>query len=273
MASTTEAVTINGVTIPALGLGTAPMTGRECRVAVEQALELGYRHVDTAQMYNNEDAVGAGITAAAVDREDVFVTTKLNRGNVAPEKVLSSVEASLDRLDTTYIDLLLIHAPSNRVQITDTIGAMNDLQDRGLVHHIGVSNFSVEQTRAAMEASRTPIVTNQVQYNPYHRRDNLLAFCIQHDVSLTAYTPLAKGRVATNETLITIGEQYGKTGAQVALRWLLQQSNVIAIPKASRSEHLQENFDVFDFKLTDDEMDAIFAVTGGVIDRLREMFQ
>ena len=220
MVPTTEAVTINNVTIPALGLGTAPMTGRECRLAVEQALELGYHHVDTAQMYNNEDAVGAGITAAAVDREDVFVTTKLNRENVAPARVVSSVEASLDRLDTTYIDLLLIHAPSNRVHIADTIGAMNELQDRGLVHQIGVSNFSIEQTRAAMEASRTPIVTNQVKYNPYYRRDNLLAFCIQHDVSLTAYTPLAKGRVGTDETLITIGERYGKTGTQVTLRWL-----------------------------------------------------
>ncbi|MFH5801640.1 aldo/keto reductase [Haladaptatus sp. CMAA 1911] len=241
-------------------------------MAVEQALELGYRHVDTAQMYN-EDAVGAGITAAAVDREDVFVTTKLNRGNVASEKVVSSVEASLDRLNPTYVDLLLIHAPNNRVHITDTIGAMNDLQDRGYVHHIGVSNFSIDQTRAAMEASRTPIVTNQVQYNPYHRRDSLLTFCIQHNVSLTAYTPMAKGRVATDETLITIGEWYSKTGAQVALRWLLQPSNVIAIPKPSRSEHRRENLNVFDFELTDDEMEAVFAVTGGVIDRLREVFR
>jgi 2,5-diketo-D-gluconate reductase B len=273
MAPMTETVTINDTTIPALGFGTAQMTGRECRVAVEQALELGYRHVDTAQMYNNEDAVGAGITAAGVDREDVFVTTKLNRGNVAPERVVSSVEASLDRLDTAYIDLLLIHAPSNRVPIADTIGAMNDLQDRGFVHQIGVSNFSIGQTRAAMEASRTPIATNQVKYNPYRRRDELLAFCIQHDVSLTAYTPLAKGRVATDETLVTIAERYGKTGAQVTLRWLLQQSNVIAIPKASRSQHMQENLDVFDFELTDDEMEAVFAVTGGVIDRLRELFR
>ncbi|GAA0253981.1 aldo/keto reductase [Haladaptatus pallidirubidus] len=266
-------VTIDDATIPILGLGTAPMTGRKCRVAVKQALELGYRHVDTAQMYGNEDAVGAGIAAAAVDRADVFVTTKLNRSNLASEKALSSVEASLDRLNMAYIDLLLIHAPSNRTPIAETIEAMNDLQERSLVHHIGVSNFSVKQTKAAIEASATPLVTNQVKYNPYNRQDELLEFCIDRDVSLTAYTPLAKGRVANDETLVAIGERYGKTGAQVALRWLLQQSNVIAIPKASSAEHLQENLDVFDFELTDEEMDAVFAVEGGLVDRFRGLFR
>ncbi|WP_458207897.1 aldo/keto reductase [Haladaptatus sp. NG-SE-30] len=269
----TESVTVDDATIPSLGLGTAPMTGRECRQAVEQALKLDYRHVDTAQMYDNEDAVGEGIAASDVDRSDVFVTTKLNRGNLSSEKVLSSVDASLDRLDTTYVDLLLIHAPSSRIPIAETIEAMNELQEQGLVHHIGVSNFSTDQMQAAIDTSETPIVTNQVKYNPYHRQDDLLEFCIEQDVTLTAYTPLAKGRVADDETLVRIGERYGKTGAQVALRWLLQQTNVIAIPKASRGEHLRENLDVFDFELTDGEMDAVFAVEGGLVDRLRSLFR
>jgi 2,5-diketo-D-gluconate reductase B len=273
MPPVTESVTVDDATIPALGLGTAPMTGRECHTAVEQALELGYRHVDTAQMYDNEEAVGAGIAAAEVDRADIFVTTKLNRGNLASENVRSSVDASLDQLDTAYVDLLLIHAPSHRVPIAETVKAMNNLQERDQVRHIGVSNFSVEQTQAAIEASETPIVTNQVKYNPYHRQDELLEFCIEQDVSLTAYTPLAKGRVANDETLVTIGERYGKTGAQVTLRWLHQQPNVIAIPKASHTEHLQENLDVFDFELTDEEMDAVFAVEGGLVDRLRGLFR
>jgi diketogulonate reductase-like aldo/keto reductase len=265
-----ETVTVHGATVPKVGLGTARMTGRTCRDAVERALELGYRHVDTAQMYDNEDAVGAGIAAANVDRDDVFVTTKVDRGNVAYDDVLSSVDASLDRLDAGYVDLLLIHAPSERVPVAETVEAMNDLQDRGVVRHVGVSNFSVEQVRTATAASETPIVTNQVKYHPFYHQDDLLEFCIDEDVILTAYSPLARGSVADDDRLAEVGDRYGKTGAQVALRWLVQQPNVVAIPKAADGDHLEENLDVFDFALDDDEMRRVFEAQGGLVDRLRD---
>jgi diketogulonate reductase-like aldo/keto reductase len=264
-----KTVTVQGVDVPALGLGTARMEGEECRDAVETALDIGYRHLDTAQMYDNEAAVGAALGNHSVDREDVFVTTKIHPSKLAPEDVRSSFEASLDRLDTAYVDLLLIHAPRDSAPIEETVGAMNALQEEGAVRHIGVSNFSVDQTRAAIDASRTPIVTNQVEYHPSNEQTDLLPFCIDNDVMLTAYSPLAKGGVANDETLTEIGDRYDKTPAQVALRWLLQQDRVAAIPKASSRDHMVENFEVFDFELSDEEMEAVFDLQGGLLDRLR----
>lgn len=263
-----EHVTVHEAAVPALGLGTYPMKGEDCRVAVRTALELGYRHIDTAQMYTNEAAVGDAIAAAPVDREDVFLVTKVLSENLAEDDLRRSVDASLDALNTT-IDLLLIHSPSRSVPIAESIGAMNQLQERGDVEHIGVSNFSVDQLEAAMAASATPILTNQVEYHPFERRDDLLAFCLDNEVMLTAYSPLARGRVTGDDTLERIGDRYDKTAAQVALRWLLQQELVSAIPKAARRTHQAENLDVFDFELTPEEMAAIFDLGGGLVDRLR----
>jgi diketogulonate reductase-like aldo/keto reductase len=268
-----ESLSVQGATIPRLGLGTARMTGRECRETVRRALGLGYRHLDTAQMYDNESAVGAGIADASVDRDEVFLTTKLDRGNRNRRAVGESTRESLARLDTEYVDLLLIHSPPASVPIAETVGAMNELQADGLVEHVGVSNFSVEQTKTAMDASETPIVTNQVEYHPGHRQDDLLAFCLDADVSLTAYSPLAVGRILDDETLTAVGERRGKSTAQVALRWLLQQQNVVAIPKAADPEHLEANLDVFEFSLTEAEMDEIFAIRGGLRERLRSLLR
>ncbi len=251
-------VSVQGVSVPALGLGTYTMKGEVCRRACREAFELGYRHVDTAQMYDNEAAVGAAIDASAVPREAFFVVTKLLRRNLAPGDVRKSFEASLDRLDMAFVDLLLIHAPSRSVPIPETIGAMNELQDEGLVDHIGVSNFSVDQCRTAMRASRTPVLTNQVKYHPFHAQDKMLAFCVENDQMLTAYTPLARGRILEDDTLRDIAERRGKTPAQVALRWLIQQPNVAAIPRSQSPDHLRENIKLFDFTLTDDEMKRVF---------------
>lgn len=262
-------VTAHGVDVPALGFGTWPMRGETCRTAVRTALEYGYRHVDTAQMYQNEAAVGRAIADSGVPREDVFLVTKLLRGNLAHEDVLRSTAASLERLDTDYVDLLLIHSPSRSVPIEETIGAMNRLQAEGTVEHIGVSNFSVAQLEAAMEASETPVLTDQVEYHPFTSQSDLLEFCLDHDVVLTAYSPVARGRVLGNDTLGEIGERYGKTPAQVALRWLVQQEIVAAIPKAATPEHIAENVDVFDFELTPDEMERVFDLQGGLLTRLR----
>jgi diketogulonate reductase-like aldo/keto reductase len=265
-----EYVTVEGVDVPALGFGTWPMKGEACRSAVRTALEHGYRHIDTAQMYKNETAVGRAIAESEVPREDVFLVTKLLSGNLAHDDVLRTTRASLDRLDTDFVDLLLIHSPSRSVPIEESIGAMNRLQADGLVEHIGVSNFSVSQLEAAMDASETPILTDQVEYHPFTSQGDLLEFCLDHGVVLTAYSPLARGRVVGNETLEGIGERYGKTAAQVALRWLVQQELVAAIPKASTPEHIRENVGIFDFELTADEMERIFDLQGGLVSRLRD---
>jgi diketogulonate reductase-like aldo/keto reductase len=252
-----EHVTAQGVEVPAIGLGTWRMTGETCRRAVGEALELGYRHVDTAQMYGNERAVGAAIAAADVDREEVFLTTKLALSNRTAEGVVRSTRASLNRLRTEYVDLLLIHQPHPTVADAETLDAMGKLVDEGLVRHVGVSNFSVDRLQRAREASPAPILTNQVQYHPFWDQTELLDYCRIHDLVLTAYSPLAHGGAIDDDTLDAIGARYGKSGAQVALRWLIQQDGVVAIPKSTSREHLRANLAVFDFALTDREVEAI----------------
>lgn len=257
-----EYVSVQGATIPALGFGTARMEATETRNAVANALELGYRHIDTAQMYGNEDAVGAAVEAADVARDEVFLVTKILSRNLAADALRSSFAESLDRLRMESVDLLLIHSPSPSVPIAESIDAMNELQAEGRVDHIGVSNFSVQQLRDAQEASRTPIVTNQVEYHPFKDQSELLAYCVDQDVMLTAYSPLNVGHGLENETLVRIGDRHGKSPAQVALRWLIQQENVSAIPKASKPHHQKANIDIFDFELTTDEMDALYQGDG-----------
>lgn len=286
-----EKVTIQGTEVPAVGLGTGWMSGEECADAVETALELGYRRIDTAQMYGNEGAVGRGIERSDVPREDVFVTTKLNRsliesmgytlttgrpletgirrGNLKKERVADSVERSLERLGTSYVDLLLIHAPGVRVPVRETIEAMNHLRDEGKVSNIGVSNFSRELLERAVEVSDSPILSNQVKYNVFYEQDEVLDHCVENDMMLTAYTPLNHGKRLEDEVLVEIGKRHGKTPAQVTLRWLVQQENVSAIPKASTRGHQEENIDIFDFELDDYEMERIDALDGGIVDTVK----
>lgn len=262
-------VSVNGVDVPALGFGTARMdTDQERRQAVETALDVGYRHIDTAQAYGSEAAVGEALAASDVDREDVFLTTKLSGANRAHDDVIESTGASLDRLGTDYVDLLLIHAPNDDVPLEETLDAMNELRDDGLVRNIGVSNFSVAQLREAMERSEAPILTNQIEYHVLERRDDLLSLCREEDVMLTAYSPLAVGDLADDPMLERIGQQVGKSAAQVAIRWLIQQPKVSAIPMSSSPEHIRSNFDVFDFQLTDDEMEEL-SDRGGTVDVIR----
>ena len=265
-----EEARARGATVPSLGLGTYRLRGPDCTHVVVEALAVGYRHLDTAEMYDNHGPIGEALAAAPVDRDDVFLATKVWRTNLAPTRVIAAVEDALSALGTDYVDLLLVHWPNDRVPIEDTMGAMNRLQREGRVRHVGVSNFSVEQLAAADAASETGVVTNQVRYNPYERRDDLLAYCLDHDVLLTAYSPLARGDVAEDATLEAIGEAHGKTGAQVALRWLLQQEGVVAIPKTGRRDRLRENLDVFDFELSDAEMERIFDLGGDLSPALRD---
>ncbi len=264
----TATIEVEGATIPKLGFGTARMTGSECQQAVETALATGYRHVDTAQMYDNEGAVGTAIATSEVDRDDVFVTTKIDTSNLAYADVHDSTRASLARLGLSTIDLLLIHAPRSRPTVSETLRAMNELQEEGVVDHIGVSNFSLDQLETAREHSETPIVTNQVKYHPYHHQHDLLEYCIDHEICLTAYSPLAEGAVPGDDRLDAIGEPYGKTATQVALRWLLQQPYVAAIPKASSRDHIEANADVFDFELTAEELREVFDLGESIWNRI-----
>lgn len=266
-----EYVTVRGESVPALGLGTWKLRGKACRETVRTALDTGYRHVDTAAYYENQHEIGEAITESPIDREELFVTTKVRGSNLAAADVRESFADSRAALGLDVVDLFLIHWPSSSVPIGETIGAMNDLQSEGDLRHIGVSNFSTRQLREAIEASETPILTNQVEYHPFQDRGDLLTLCIEEDVMLTAYSPLDRGssRLIDNDTLGGIGAKYDKTAAQVALRWLVQQEMVSAIPKATSREHLEANFDVFDFELTDEEMARVFDLQGGLIDRVR----
>lgn len=247
--------TFQNVRVPVIGLGTWPLRGNECRDAVLDALEIGYRHIDTAQSYKNEAAVGAAVVDSGLPRDEVFVTTKIDARNNAPALVRSSTEASLRRLGIEYIDLLLIHWPSTEIEPEATLDAMLDLQREGKIRHLGVSNYPPSYLRRAI--AHAPILCNQVEYHPLLRQDDLLNICRDHDVMLTAFSPLAKGEVLQQKVLQNIGESYHKTPAQVALRWLIQQDNVAVVPKAASHEHRVQNFDINDFHLTGEEIKQI----------------
>ena len=252
-----EYVTVQDTEVPALGLGTWRMRGPTCRRAVATALELGYRHIDTAQAYGNERQVGAALAQSAVAREELFLTTKLGSSNRDHDSVLASTRESLRKLDTDFVDLLLIHQPNTRTPLEETIGAMDELVADGLVNHIGVSNFGVKRLHAAREHATAPILTNQVQYHPFWDQTRLLDYCQIHDLMLTAYSPLAHGGAVSDDLLEEVGARYGKTPAQVALRWLVQQDNVSTVPKSTSPAHLESNLGIFDFELTEAEMRAI----------------
>ena len=254
-----QTVEVNGASIPVIGLGTWELRGRACARLVEQALRLGYRHIDTAQMYENEREVGEGVRASGIKRSDVFVTTKIWTTHFAPNDLLRSTKESLVHLRMSEVDLLLLHWPNPQVPLEETLGGLAEAQRLGLTRHIGVSNFTVALIEEAVAKSTTPLVCNQVEYHPYLDQNKVLAACRAHDLALVAYSPVAKGRVKNAEVLTRIGARYGKTAAQICLRWLIQQ-DVVAIPRTSKIERLSENLEIFDFNLTDEEMGEIFAM-------------
>lgn len=256
--------------IPPVGLGTYQTGGYECFDAVREALEAGYRHVDTAMAYENEAVVGRAIEASSVDRDEIFVTTKLKGYPefLTHDRLVQAVDNSLQRLGLDRVDLVLLHWWHPSGDMGEAFGALSELVSSGRVDHVGVSNFSREQLGRAMAVSDVPILTNQVQYNPYFHQNDLLPYCRENDVLLTAYSPLAKGRVVHDEVLAEIGDRHGKSAAQVAIRWLVQQDGVVTIPKTVTPERIHENVDVFDFELTDGEMARIHGVEGPLWFRL-----
>jgi 2,5-diketo-D-gluconate reductase B len=243
-----------------LGYGTWKLSGAECTKSVEEAIAHGYRHIDTAQIYENEAEVGNAIKHAPVTREDLFVTTKVWMTNVGDGALQKSVDESLKKLKTDYVDLLLIHWPVNDVPFSEQLKALEETQKAGKAKLIGVSNFTVAQMEEALEKIGAPIVNNQVEYHPFLSQAPVLDYIRAHGMFLTAYSPLARGKVNEAGVLHEIAAAHEKTPGQVALRWLVQQERVAAIPKAANPEHLRANIQIFDFHLTAEEMAAISAL-------------
>ncbi|MFB6145670.1 MAG: aldo/keto reductase [Candidatus Nanohaloarchaea archaeon] len=252
-----EYINVQGEQVPALGLGTWQINGKECEKIVKNALDIGYRHIDTAQAYDNEEHVGKAIEESDVDREDIWLTTKIWRSNFRHGDVKRSFEESLEKLRTDYVDLLLIHWPHEEIPFRETLDAMAELVEEGKVRNIGISNFASDQIDEAQEVSDKDILTDQVEYHPFLSQEAVLEKVRSYDMMLTAYSPLARGDVMGNSTIKRIADDHNKTEAQVALRWLIQQDNVAAIPKAASREHQEQNFDIFDFRLSSSEMDEL----------------
>ncbi len=250
----------NGAEIPAIGLGTWELTGAACADLVREAIERGYRHIDTAAAYGNEAEVGRGVRESGQAREELFVTTKVWHDNLEPDRLVNSVESSLSKLDIGYIDLLLIHWPSSTVPLEETLAAMAQVRESGCTRHIGVSNFPSAMLERAVRLCDAPIVANQIEYHPYLDQTKPLEIAREHDIVTTAYAPIARGKVLEDAVIREIAEEHGKSPTQVTLRWLVQQDRVAAIPRTSKVERLQENIDIFDFELTHQEMDRIFAL-------------
>jgi len=237
------------VELPPPGLGTSGVEGSECVETVVRALEAGYRHVDTAQMYDNEAAVGEAIDRADVDREDVFLATKVHPTNLAREDVLATAEESLDRLGVDSVDLLYVHWPTDAYDPAETLPAFDRLYDEGLTRAVGVSNFTPELLAEARESLDAPIAAHQVEAHVYFGQDELVADARANDCTLVAYSPLAQGRVVDDPVLAEIGDAHDATAAQVALAWLLDREGVVPIPQG-RGNHVEENLAAREIDLT-----------------------
>jgi len=258
MSNGDEAVELQGTRVPVLGFGTWLITGADATEAVRDALEIGYRQIDTARAYENEREVGRGIADSGVTREEIFLTTKVPPDDASADDVQRDCEQSLERLGVDYLDLLLLHWPSPGVPLEETLKGLTALQADGRIRNLGVSNFPAGLLQQALDLA--PVFCNQVEYHPFLDQSRLLELARANDVLITAYSPLAHGTVPGDETLNGIGAAHGKTAGQVALRWLLDQDHVSPIPKASSHERRIENFEVFDFELTAEQRAEIDAL-------------
>ncbi|HEX2922052.1 MAG TPA: aldo/keto reductase [Bacteroidales bacterium] len=241
--------------IPVIGLGTWEMNGRDCINSVVKALDSGYRHIDTAQIYGNEKEVGRAISESGLKREDIFLTTKIATVNLTSARIKQSFSESLERLTTGYVDLLLIHWPTAAMNLEECLSTMFELKENGTVNNVGVSNF--DPILFIKSISLGPVITNQVKFTPYHDEFKNMKIAKEHNKIITAYSPLGRGGIAKDIFLERIGSKYGKTASQVSLRWLIQQGNVSVIPKANNEAHQKENLDIFDFELSDEDMSDI----------------
>jgi 2,5-diketo-D-gluconate reductase B len=252
----------NELNMPALGFGTFELDAQTVRSILPEALDLGYRHIDTAQIYGNEDAVGQAIAASEVDRDDLFVTTKVWVDRFEPDELLASTRESLDRLRMDRVDLLLLHWPVfGGKGMSPTLEALMRARSEGLTRHIGISNFNIAQTEQAVSfCGEGVLATNQIEYHVYLGQERIRRVLGRHNLVLTAYMPLAKAQTVNDPVLWEIGSQYGKTAAQVALRWLVEQDRVAAIPATSNTHHARANIEIFKFALSDADREKIAAL-------------
>ncbi len=260
---------VAGVSIPKLGIGTFNMDGDVAVKAVAEGLQGGYRHVDTAEMYGNEVAVGEGIRTSGVPRDEIFVTTKVWHDHLTDSDMQAAAEASLKRLGLDRVDLYLIHWPSREVPVSEAVAALGRIRSRGLARSIGISNFPSKLIEEAVAASEVELAVNQVEYHPFMDQSPVLAALKKHGMGLTAYCPLARGKVMSDDTITGIAAKHGVTTAAVTLAWLIGQDPVIAIPKSSSPARLMENLKALDVVLTDEERSAIDALrspTGRLVD-------
>jgi 2,5-diketo-D-gluconate reductase B len=256
-----DTIKTQNVKIPRLGFGTFRMPGGGCQAVVENALEVGYRHIDTAAMYENEEAVGAAIASSNLGRDKLFVTTKVWHDQLSSaDTIRKAFDASIGKLGLDYVDLYLVHWPSKDMNMKMVLETLTALQAEGKTRAIGVCNFNLPMMRHAVEQIGAPIASLQVEYHPFLDQSAMLAFLREHKIPLTAYAPLAQGRAAEDETLKKIGQKHGYSAAQIALAWLLGQEGVVAIPKAQRKESQRSNIDALNIKLDVEDCSMIAAL-------------
>jgi 2,5-diketo-D-gluconate reductase B len=255
-----EHLRTQGISLPRLGLGTFRMQGDACRAAVESAIGLGYRHIDTAEMYGNEDAIGAAIAASGIARGDLHVSTKVWHENLAPDAIRRAFDASLKKLRLDHVDLYLVHWPSGNMNLPAMFETLLKLKAEGRTRAIGVANFNIGLLKTVVEEIKAPIACNQIEYHVMLDQTPMRKYLSEKSIPLVAYCPLAQGRAASDETLAAIGRKHGASAAQVALKWLLDQDGVAAIPKASRAESQRANLDALKVKLDDADRKAIAAL-------------
>ncbi|MCP3471874.1 aldo/keto reductase [Bradyrhizobium sp. CCGUVB1N3] len=256
----TQDLTIHGISMPKLGLGTFRMQGDACRAAVESALSLGYRHIDTAEMYANEEPIGAAIATASVPRGELHVTTKVWHENLAPDAIRRAFDASLNKLRLDHVDLYLVHWPSRNANWPAVFETLMKLKEEGRTRAIGVANFTTALLKLAVDEIRAPIACNQIEYHVMLDQSKVIDYLAAKSFPLVAYCPLAQGRIASDAVLGEIARKHDATAAQVGLKWLLDQKGVAAIPKASRRESQQANLDALKITLDDDDRRKIAAL-------------
>jgi diketogulonate reductase-like aldo/keto reductase len=255
-----DVIEAHGARIPVLGFGTMTLKDDRCVELVEAALQLGYRHLDTAQMYGNEREVGQGLReglrGSGLRREDVFLTTKVWFNRLAPGDLERSVNESLEKLGLPFVDLLMIHWPNAQIPLAGSIAALGKIREQGLAKNIGVANFNIAMIEEAAALAREPIAVLQIEAHPYLDQSKVIAVARQHGMAVVGYCPLARGKVPADATLQKIGRAHGKTASQVALRFL-EQHGIIPIPRTSKRERLAENLGSLDFVLSEAEMAEI----------------
>jgi 2,5-diketo-D-gluconate reductase A len=260
--ATVPTITLNnGVEIPQLGFGVYQVKPEETAQAVQTALEVGYRHIDTAEMYGNEAGVGEGIRNSGIPREEVFVTSKLNNGFHAHDDALKAFDGTLEALGSDYVDLFLIHWPLPGIDVdyVETWKALEEIYESGRAKSIGVSNFNAHHLRKLHGETEVVPAVNQIEVHPYLAQDELRAFNAQHQIATEAWSPIAQGKVLDDPTILRVAERYGKTASQVTLRWHVQRGDIV-FPKSVTRSRVEENFDIFDFELSEDDLREITAL-------------